>query len=397
MTWREIWQSTVSNLKALLGISPPPAPPPSIPAPKRKPRALTGPVINSGTDSIEHSPQTIDLTPLRAMPPPSSPLRTRKEPKVPAHIAREVAAFASANQHRSEHPSEDKYALPAAIADMVRTSQGIPQVAQIEMGTTPIRSDAFDPDDREPSRDSNNYTGNHPGNHHSSYDENARDNHDGDLGDNHLGDNEDDSQDDNDEGVALTTLLESLLFVAAEPVAPIQLAKTLELSLEVIEQGLAELADYYQRSLRGLRLQRFNGKVQLVTASAAAPFIEIFLNLDNSTRLSAPALETLAVIAYRQPVTRAQIEAVRGVDCAGVLRTLVQRGLVADVGRMEGVGRPILYGVTELFMQHFGLMEMAELPPLEETEADQLWAATVLEEQELDDPQLDKPSQAERK
>ena len=145
---------------------------------------------------------------------------------------------------------------------------------------------------------------------------------------------------------------------------------------------MAELADYYQRSLRGVRLQRFNDKVQLVSAPAAAPFIETFLNLDNTTRLSTPALETLAVIAYRQPVTRAQIEAVRGVDCSGVLRSLMQRGLVAEVGRMEGIGRPILYGVTELFMQHFGLMGIEELPPLEETEADRLWAATVIDEQE---------------
>ncbi|MCC6455480.1 MAG: SMC-Scp complex subunit ScpB [Caldilineaceae bacterium] len=252
------------------------------------------------------------------------------------------------------------------------------------MGTSPIHPDSFEPDEGEPPNSSNQYT-----DHQHDRDDESRGN-DAYQGDDHDGD-QGDAPDDSDEGVALTTLLESLLFVAAEPVAPLQLAKTLELSLEVIEQGLAELADYYQRSLRGLRLQRFNDKVQLVTASAAAPFIEIFLNLDNSTRLSAPALETLAVIAYRQPVTRAQIEAVRGVDCAGVLRTLVQRGLVADVGRMEGVGRPILYGVTELFMQHFGLMEMAELPPLEETEADQLWAATVLDEQDLDDPRLDKP------
>ena len=131
-------------------------------------------------------------------------------------------------------------------------------------------------------------------------------------------------------------------------------------------------------------MQRLKDKVQLVTAPAAAPFIEHFLNLDATTRLSGPALEALAIIAYRQPVTRAQIEAVRGVDCAGVLRSLVQRGLVADVGRAEGVGRPILYGVTELFMQHFGLMEMTELPPLEETDADRLWAATILEEQSPD-------------
>jgi segregation and condensation protein B len=177
---------------------------------------------------------------------------------------------------------------------------------------------------------------------------------------------------------SLPALLESLLFVAPEPVEPEQLARTLDAPLPAVEQGLAELAAFYKHNARGLRLQLHNGKVQLVTAPAAAAFIETFLNLDTSTRLSGPALETLAVIAYRQPVTRAQIEAVRGVDCAGVLRSLVQRGLVAETGRLETAGRPILYSVTERFMQHFGLVEMNDLPPLEETEADRLWAATVL-------------------
>ncbi|MCB9159080.1 MAG: SMC-Scp complex subunit ScpB [Caldilineaceae bacterium] len=97
-----------------------------------------------------------------------------------------------------------------------------------------------------------------------------------------------------------------------------------------------------------------------------------------STRLSGPALETLAVIAYRQPVTRAQVEAVRGVDCSGVLRSLLQRGLIEDAGRLETVGRPILYSVTDLFMQHFGLTGMNELPELKTDEADTLWAATEL-------------------
>jgi segregation and condensation protein B len=89
-------------------------------------------------------------------------------------------------------------------------------------------------------------------------------------------------------------------------------------------------------------------------------------------------LEALAVIAYRQPVTRAQVEAVRGVDCAGVLRSLAQRGLVEEVGRLDVPGRPILYGVTDLFMQHFGLTNLQELPPLEEPDADTLEAATLL-------------------
>lgn len=315
---------------------------------------LMGPVMRvEPIDPTNHSGnrdgRTIDLIASRTMPLPTGPLRTRKEPMVPVDVALDVAAFAAAHQQRAElTTAANSTTNTAPVAEVAWTRQGVAQLAPPEMALPPDDPGPFDPGDSDP-LDGNN-------------------------------------GDDEDEGVALTTLLESLLFVAAEPVDPSQLAKTLAQPLEIIELGLAELADYYERSLRGLRVQRYNNKVQLVTAPAAAPFIEAFLNLDNTTRLSSPALETLAVIAYRQPVTRAQIEAVRGVDCAGVLRSLVQRGLVADIGRQEGIGRPILYGVTELFMQHFGLMEMGELPPLEETDADRLWAATIMEEQELDDP-----------
>jgi segregation and condensation protein B len=177
-------------------------------------------------------------------------------------------------------------------------------------------------------------------------------------------------------GVSLVAVLESLLFVAGDPVEPDQLARMLDLSPEVVEQGLRALAEGYKQMERGLRVQMFDGKVQLVTAPTAASFVERFLNLDAGVRLSGPALETLALIAYRQPVTRAQIEAVRGVDCAGVLRSLLQRGLIAEAGRLETPGRPILYSVTELFLQHFGLTELGELPPLPQAEAD-LLAATA--------------------
>jgi segregation and condensation protein B len=189
------------------------------------------------------------------------------------------------------------------------------------------------------------------------------------------------------EPLVLTTLLESLLFVAGEPVAPADLARALALPEAEIQEGLSHLGNHYKASGRGLRLQVFNDKVQLVTAPAAASYIESFLKLETTTRLSGPALETLAVIAYRQPVTRAQIEAIRGVDCATVLRSLTQRGLVAEAGRLETVGRPILYSVTELFMQHFGLVDLGELPPLEEGEADRLRAASVLAEQDKEDEQ----------
>ncbi len=184
------------------------------------------------------------------------------------------------------------------------------------------------------------------------------------------------------EQFAITALLEGLLFVADAPMAASQFASILQIDMAAIEAGLQALAQSYVADKRGLRLMEHNEKFQLVTVPAFAPFIEEFLHLDASTRLSGPALEALAIIAYRQPVTRMQIEAVRGVDSASVLRSLLQRGLVEEVGRLELAGHPILYGVTELFMQHFGITGLGELLVLEPTEADTLWATTKLAESE---------------
>lgn len=161
-------------------------------------------------------------------------------------------------------------------------------------------------------------------------------------------------------------LLESLLFVADEPVAVSQLAKALEVEGKSIEEALERLRTEY--SQRGLRIQRKGERVQMVTAPEAASYIERFLGLQLSGKLSTAALETLAIIAYQQPITRAQIEAVRGVNCDGVLRTLTSKGLIEEVGRLEQAGRPILYGTTFEFLQYFGLQDLAELPPLESEE-----------------------------
>jgi segregation and condensation protein B len=184
------------------------------------------------------------------------------------------------------------------------------------------------------------------------------------------------------EQFTITALLEGLLFVADAPMAASQFARVLQLDIATVEAGLEALTQSYVIGKRGLRILEHNKKFQLVTVPAFAPLIEEFLHLDASTRLSGPALETLAVIAYRQPVTRMQIEAVRGVDSASVLRSLLQRGLIEEVGRLELAGRPILYGVTDLFMQHFGITKLGELPVLEPTEADTLWATTKLAESE---------------
>ncbi len=159
-------------------------------------------------------------------------------------------------------------------------------------------------------------------------------------------------------------IVESLLFVAAEPVLVRDLARTLALPPDAIEAVLERLMDEYQQ--RGIRLLRHNDHVQLVSAPEAAAAVERFLGVQSgASRLSNAALETLAIIAYKQPITRPGIEAIRGVDSSGAVRTLLQRGLIAEVGRLQAVGRPVLYGTTEEFLKQFGLQSVAQLPPME--------------------------------
>ncbi len=160
-----------------------------------------------------------------------------------------------------------------------------------------------------------------------------------------------------------TQLVESLLFVAGEAVTVVQLARALELPADAIELALAELEA--QCRGRGMRVQRHGELVQLVSAPESARAVARFLGVQASGRLSPAALEVLAIIAYRQPLTRAQVDSIRGVDSSGTLRALLARDLVAEVGRLETVGRPILYATTPLFLQQFGLTSLAELPPLE--------------------------------
>ncbi len=174
------------------------------------------------------------------------------------------------------------------------------------------------------------------------------------------------SESENRTPLDLTASLEALLFVSAEPALPTQLAEALELSAAEVEQGLQALE--VELLPRGLRLQRHGGRVQLTTAPEAAELIERFLGLEATSHLSRAALETLAIIAYQQPVTRPQVDSVRGVNSDGVMKSLLGKGLVQEVGRTEGPGRPILYGTTPEFLQHFGLGSLSELPVLNLTE-----------------------------
>ena len=157
--------------------------------------------------------------------------------------------------------------------------------------------------------------------------------------------------------------LESLLFVAPEPAEISQLAAALQVTEPEVESALEELAE--RCKWRGIRVQRRGQRVQFASAPEAAPYVETFLGLSATTRLSQAALETLAIIAYRQPMTRAEIEVLRGVDCDGVLRTLTARQLITEVGRLETVGRPIRYGTTFEFLRYFGLERLEQLPSLQ--------------------------------
>ena len=168
--------------------------------------------------------------------------------------------------------------------------------------------------------------------------------------------------------LSLTARLEALLFVAPGAVTPIQLASALDLPPAEVEAGLKALEAGYAgpEESRGLRLQRHHGRVQLTSAPEAALWVERFLGLEATSRLSRAALETLSIVAYREPITRPQIDSIRGVNSDGVLKSLLSKGLIQEVGRAEAPGRPILYSATADFLAHFGLSSMDELPPLEE-------------------------------
>ena len=156
--------------------------------------------------------------------------------------------------------------------------------------------------------------------------------------------------------------IEALLFVSPELISIPQIATALNSTAREVEKSLEELDRLFIN--RGLRLQRVSRSVQLITAPEASEDIQRFLDLEETSRLSRAALEVLAIIAYQEPVTRPQIDAVRGVNSDSVLRTLLRHGLIDEVGRTDGPGRPFIYATTSDFLNHFGLTSTEELPPL---------------------------------
>ncbi len=161
-------------------------------------------------------------------------------------------------------------------------------------------------------------------------------------------------------------VLEALLFVAEEPLPLLRLQEILaDADAATTEAAIRELALSLEDSGRGLMVQEVAGGFRLATRPEAHPWIQRLQQV-KPARLSRAALETLAIIAYKQPITRAEIEAIRGVAVDGVMRTLLERGLIRMLGRKAEAGRPILYGTSAAFLEHFGFKDLGELPSLRE-------------------------------
>ena len=161
----------------------------------------------------------------------------------------------------------------------------------------------------------------------------------------------------------LCGIIEAILFVCGEPVALSDIAHSLDMTESELEEAASRLADTYDLDRRGLRLNRFGGNLQLSIRPELAPFVERLLQPIQKQSLSQAALETLSIIAYRQPITKSEIEAVRGVKCDYSVQSLSAKGLIEEIGRRETLGRPILYGTTEKFLGHFGIASLDNLPP----------------------------------
>ncbi|NLA36459.1 MAG: SMC-Scp complex subunit ScpB [Actinobacteria bacterium] len=187
--------------------------------------------------------------------------------------------------------------------------------------------------------------------------------------------------------------IEAIVMVADEPADPRMLAQLIEVAPAKVDELCAQLAAEYDAEGRGFQLIKVAGGWRFQSREELAPYVERFVLTGQSARLSAAALETLAIVAFKQPISRAQVAAIRGVSVDGVMRTLHQRGYIAELARDPGPGQAILFGTTSLFLERLGLNSLDELPPL----GDFVPSAEVVEalEQGLrvqDDPEPAKPA-----
>jgi segregation and condensation protein B len=183
----------------------------------------------------------------------------------------------------------------------------------------------------------------------------------------------------NGEG-SLKGRIEAILYVSGEAVSIRDMAKALQISEPALKKALNEIRDEYDYEQRGFLLKRFGDKVQLATRPLYSEDVVRLLQPVQQQSLTQAAMETLAVVAYKQPVTRAEVEAIRGVKCDYSLQSLMIKGMIDEVGRKDTIGRPILYGTTDKFLSHFGIQTLDELPPLPEQSGDTASEADSSEE-----------------
>lgn len=172
--------------------------------------------------------------------------------------------------------------------------------------------------------------------------------------------------------------LESMLYVWGEPLSIKAASDVLGIEYDQVKELFMELKDEYEKDGRGIRIRQINRSFQMVTSDENAIFIKRLCTPVKNSKLSQAALEVLAIIAYKQPVTKAEIEAIRGVRADRVVEGLMKRNLVAEKGRSEGIGRPIIYGTTDVFLKQFGFASISELPPFQDLEG-------VLSDDEVED------------
>lgn len=164
----------------------------------------------------------------------------------------------------------------------------------------------------------------------------------------------------------LISAFEAVLFAAGEPVSREKLSEVFEISSSEVELCITELSEKLDGIRSGMEVVKTENNYQLCTRSVLGEFVIKFLEIKRSAPISKPALEALAIIAYRQPVTKGFVEKIRGVDCSGIINSLLERELIEEKGRMDAPGRPILYGTTLNFLKCFGLNSIKELPDLED-------------------------------
>jgi segregation and condensation protein B len=173
-------------------------------------------------------------------------------------------------------------------------------------------------------------------------------------------------------------IIEAILFVSEVPITTAELAEVTETSKDAVEAAIEEVRAHFADA-HGVELREIAGGWRLMTRPEMAPYLERFAATDRSRRLSKPSIETLAVIAYRQPVSRGQVGEIRGVDSEQAIRTLERRDLVREVGRAPGPGQAMLYGTTDAFLEKMGIASLLELPPL----ADHVPPAAIMETLEM--------------